>query len=316
MTFSSARQTPGAERRSDHHGGRRQRPASVTTEESKSCIETLISSERSGATASATLGPFVQLPAPGEVEIFAHVGFDHVIIDFEHGTLNLETTENMMRAAHGQGIVPFARVLANRPEWIVQALNIGAAGVLVPHVDSAEEARAAVGATRFRPQGTQTTPQEDLFNRGVCPFVRAADYSASKGPTYYAEANEAVIAGVLLEGRSAYDELDEMLEIAALDLIMVAPYDLSQSLGITGEIYHEAVIETVRSVAERARVAGKVVGVFAEEPARAAAWAHHGVSFIGMDVDSQIVRRGAQRHVDEFRQEFASAVDQKAGVTI
>lgn len=238
----------------------------------------------------ATLGPFIQLPAPGLVEIFAHAGFGHVVIDLEHGTINLETAENMLRAAQASGVVPFVRVAANRPELIVAALNLGAAGILVPHVDSAVEARAAVSATRFGPAGT----------RGVCPTVRAAKYTAAKFPDYYAEANEAVITGVLLEGREALDDLDEMLTIDGLDLVMVAPYDLSQSLGVTGDVYHQKVTDTVRSVCERARAARKVVGTFAEDPARAAAWAGQGVGFIGMDVDTQIVRRAAQSHVDGF----------------
>jgi 4-hydroxy-2-oxoheptanedioate aldolase len=253
------------------------------------------------------LGPFVQLPAPGEIEIFAHVGFDFAIVDLEHGALNLETAENMVRAAGSQGIPAIARVLANRTELIVGALNLGAAGVLVPHVDSAADARAAVAATQFRPQGVQAADAEEMFKRGVCPFVRSADYSASNGPDYYTESNEAVIAGILLEGQSAYDDLDEILEIEALDLVMVAPYDLSQSLGVTGQVYHESVIATVQSVIERAKATGKVVGVFAEDPSRAAEWVNHGIRFIGMDVDSQIMRRGALAHVEGFRTALAAA---------
>ncbi len=254
-----------------------------------------------------TVGPFVQLPAPGEIEIFAFAGFDYVIVDLEHGAINLETAENMMRAAHAQGIVPLVRPLANRTELIVAALNIGAAGVLVPHVDSAAEARAAVAATQFRPQGIQGPDTEDMFKRGVCPFVRAADYSAAKGPAFYADANDAVIAGILLEGQSAYDDLDEILEIDALDLILVAPYDLSQSLGVTGDIYHERVISTVRSVAERARTTGKVVGIFAEDPRMGADWAQRGVGFVALDVDSQIIHRAALAHFEGFTQALASA---------
>ena len=259
------------------------------------------------------LGPFVQLSAPGEVEIFAFVGFDFVIVDLEHGAINLETAENMIRAAHAQGIVPIVRPLANRTELIVQALNIGAAGVLVPHVDSAAEARAAVAATQFRPQGIQRLDDRDMFKRGVCPFVRAADYSAAKGPAYYTDANDTIISGILLEGQSAYDELDEILDIEALDLILVAPYDLSQSLGVTGDIYNEKVIATVESVAERAKATGKVVGIFAEDPIIGADWAKRGIRFISMDVDSQILRLGALAHVNGFRQ--ALAADTRAEVT-
>jgi 4-hydroxy-2-oxoheptanedioate aldolase len=245
----------------------------------------------------AVAGPFIQLPAPGEVEIFALAGYDFVIVDLEHGTLGIEVAENMMRAAHGRGIPAIARVLANRPELICAALNVGAAGVLAPHVDTAAEARAVVGAARFGPVGS----------RGLCPFVRSADYSAAKGPAYYPEASAAVIVGVLLEGRSAYEELDEILAIEGLDLVMVAPYDLSQSLGVPGQVDHPAVIEAFRDTCDRAAATGKVVGMFTEDPEQGAEWVRLGAGFIGADVDSQILLRAARAEVERFQASLAAA---------
>jgi 4-hydroxy-2-oxoheptanedioate aldolase len=255
------------------------------------------------AAGQAVIGPFVQLPAPGEAEIFGLAGFDFVIIDLEHGTINLETAESMMRAAHARGAVPFARVLANRPELIGAALNIGAAGILVPHVDTPDEARAVVHAARFGPQGA----------RGLCPFVRSADYSGAKGPAYYAESNDAVITGILLEGRGAYEAIDEFLEIDGLDLIKIAPYDLSQSLGVPGDVYHPSVIAAIEDVCARAATTGKIIGVFAEEPVRAAEWVGRGARFIGTDVDSQIVLRAGR---DLIAQYHAALEVQRSGAPV
>lgn len=249
------------------------------------------------AAGEAVIGPFVQLSAPGEVEIFAVAGYDFAIVDLEHGNINLETAEGMMRAADSRGAVPFARVLANRPELICQALNIGAAGILVPHVDSAEEAREVVQAALFGPEGA----------RGVCPFVRSADYSASKGPEYYAGSNEAVITGILLEGRAAYEAFEEFLEVDGLDLIMIAPYDLSQSLGVPGDIYHPSVISTVEDICRRTSRTGKAIGMFAEEPERAGDWVRLGARFIGADVDSQILLRASRERVAAYRAAFAGS---------
>jgi 4-hydroxy-2-oxoheptanedioate aldolase len=239
----------------------------------------------------AVYGPFVQLSAPGEVEIFALAGFDFAIIDLEHGLINLETAESMMRAAHGRGAVPFARVLANRPELICQALNIGAAGILVPHVDTPEEARELVRSARFAPRGS----------RGLCPFVRSADYSAAKGPAYYEEASATVICGALLEGRSAYERIDEFMEVDGLDLLMIAPYDLSQSLGVPGEIDHPSVIDKVEDICGRVSGTGKVVGMFAEEPEKSGTWVGLGVRYIGADVDSQILLRASRERLSQYR---------------
>jgi len=242
------------------------------------------------------IGPFIQMPAAGEAEIFALAGFDFSIVDLEHGAIDLETAENMLRAAHTRGAVPFARVLANRPELIAQALNIGAAGILVPHVDSPAEARQAVRAARYAPRGA----------RGLCPFVRSADYSAAKGPDYYEEASREVIVGVLLEGREAYEAIDEFFAIEGLDLIKIAPYDLSQSFGVPGDVYNPAVIRAVEEICAKVEGTDKVVGTFSEEPDRGATWVAAGAQLISTDVDSQILYRASRDLVSRYRAAFAA----------
>ncbi|MEZ5078275.1 MAG: aldolase/citrate lyase family protein [Solirubrobacterales bacterium] len=248
------------------------------------------------AAGEAVIGPFVQMPAAGETEIFALAGFDFSIVDLEHGAIDVETAENMLRAAHTRGAVPFVRVLANRPELIGQALNLGAAGIIVPHVDSPEEAREMVHSARYAPRGA----------RGLCPFVRSADYSAAKGPDYYEEASQDVITGVLLEGREAYEAIDEFFAIEGLDLIKIAPYDLSQSFGVPGDIYHPTVIAAVEDICSRVEGTGKIVGTFAEEPERAAVWVAAGAQLISTDVDSQILYRASCELVSQYRTAFAN----------
>lgn len=243
-------------------------------------------------------GPFVQLPAVGEVEIFAHAGFDLVNIDLEHGAINLETAENMTRAANAHDIAPMIRVLANRPELITAALNIGAAGVLVPHVASMEEAQAAVAATKFGPTGT----------RGVCPFVRSAGYSALKETGYYDLANEGVITCVMLEGSTGLGDLDRILDVPELDVVFVGPYDLSQSLGVTGQIMHQKVVGAVEDACAKAARHGKVIGLFVEQPELAAEWVRRGVRYVGLDVDAQILYRASKAVRSELSRELEAIV--------
>lgn len=243
-------------------------------------------------------GPFVQLPAVGGVEIFAHAGFDLVNIDLEHGAINLETAENMVRAANANDIAPMIRVLANRPELITAALNIGAAGVLVPHVSTVEEAEAAVAATKFGPIGT----------RGVCPFVRSAGYSALKEIGYYDLANEGVITCVILEGATGLNNLDRILGAAELDVVFVGPYDLSQSLGVTGQIMHPRVVGAVEEACAKAARHGKVIGLFVEEPDLAAEWVRRGVRYVGLDVDAQILYRASRAVRSELSRALETAV--------
>jgi 4-hydroxy-2-oxoheptanedioate aldolase len=230
-------------------------------------------------------GPFVQLPAPGLVEIFAHAGFDLVVIDLEYGPINLETAENMVRAANAAGVASAVRVIANTPEHISAALSLGIDAVVVPQVSSEAEAVAAVQAARFAPHGS----------RGVCPFVRAASYSAAKDDGFYEQANDAVIVNVLLEGVEALANLDRLLEIPGLDAISLAPFDLSQSLGVTGQIDHPLVVDAVQDACRRAEGHGKVICFVVQEPQAAGPWLARGVKWLTASVDTQLIYAAAHR---------------------
>ncbi len=238
----------------------------------------------------AVVGPLVQLATPASVEIMALAGFDVVNVDLEHGAFGVEVAEAMVRAADARGIAAMVRVQANRPELIAAALESGAAGVLVPHVESVADARAVVAAARFHPQG----------ERGLGPTARSADYSAAGGPDYFARANRTVIAGVLLEGAGAYAELDGLLALGGLDLIMVAPYDLSQSLGVPGEVTHPRVVATVEDVCARVAAAGKVVGMFSADPRAGAEWIARGVRYLGLGIDVQLLYGAAKAAREEL----------------
>ena len=223
----------------------------------------------------AVVGPFVQLATPASVEIAALAGFDLVAIDLEHGPFAGDVAEQMVRAAESRGIATFVRVLANRPELIAGALESGASGVLVPHVDSVEQARAAVAAARFHPVG----------ERGLGPTARSASYGAHAGREYFDRANRSTIVGLMLEGGSAHAHLDGFLDLEGVDLIMVAPYDLSQSLGIPGEVTHPRVVAMTEDVCARVIASGKQVGTFTVDPAAGAQWIRRGVGMLGLDTD-------------------------------
>jgi 4-hydroxy-2-oxoheptanedioate aldolase len=237
------------------------------------------------AAGETVFGPFVQTPAPGMVEIFGFAGFDLCVVDLEHGPIDLQTAENMIRAAEARGIASGVRVAANRPETIGAALALGADAVLVPHVVGVEQARAAVDAARFAPLGS----------RGVCPFVRSASYSKTKDTGYYEAANDAVIVMVLLEGTDALENLDALFQVEGLDVVAPAPYDLSQSLGVTGQIDHPLVLEALTDACERAKRFGKQICFFVEDPADAQRFVDMGIGWITCSVDTHIITKAAER---------------------
>ena len=112
-------------------------------------------------------GPFMITSDAAFVESAGYAGYDFVLLDMEHGPGTFENLQNLIRAANVAGVMPVVRVPRGTDIWIDRALDVGAGGVLVPQVDTAEQARAAVAAAKFAPLG----------NRGTCRFVRSAAYS-------------------------------------------------------------------------------------------------------------------------------------------
>jgi 4-hydroxy-2-oxoheptanedioate aldolase len=220
-------------------------------------------------------GPFMKLAEPAAVEVFALAGFDHVIIDMEHGPLSVETAQNLVRAGRLHGLAPLIRVPRNDASEILRALDIGAEGVHVPQINSAEAAREAVDACYFHPLG----------HRGVCRFVRAAEYTHIPSPEHFAGSNERVLPVLHIEGQAGVAALPQILEVPNLGVVFLGPYDLSQSCGVPGEVTHPLVVEKMREAVALARSRGVVVGTFVDNAERARVWREAGVGYICYSVD-------------------------------
>jgi len=236
-------------------------------------------------------GPFLKLSDPAVAEICGLAGFDHVIIDCEHGPLSVGEAQNLIRAAELRGILPFVRVPRNEPSEILRALDVGAVGVHVPHVSTADDARRAVDACRFHPEG----------ERGVCRFVRAAGYTSVPAAQHFAEANARTIVVLHIEGTEGLDHLSEILEVRGVDVVFIGPYDLSQSCGIPGEVHHPKVREKMEGAVAQARAANAVVGTFVESPDEADVWVRLGVQYICYAVDVGIFYQACKAVVAELR---------------
>lgn len=173
-----------------------------------------------GATA---FGVAIHLRDPAIVELVGLAGFDAAFIDMENSTLELGAVEELIRAAEVAGIAPIVRVPGLDPVTIRRVLDLGAQGVTVPHVQSSEEAKAAVMATRYQPQG----------ERGVSPVSRAARYGAVEWNEYSRAANANVVLSVMVEDHRGLENLESIASTPGLDVVAVGPSDLSESLGIT-----------------------------------------------------------------------------------
>jgi 4-hydroxy-2-oxoheptanedioate aldolase len=182
-------------------------------------------------------GPWCVIPSPSLINVIAVSGMDFVIIDMEHGPHSFESAENMIRAAEVEDCTPLVRVSKNEESLILNALDIGAHGVIVPHIQSKEDAERAISYVKYHPLG----------QRGFSPFTRAGAYSLLNVKEHSAVQNANTMVILLLEGKEGISNLEEILSIDDInnkvDLIYIGAYDLSQAVGYPGQVDHPLVRE-------------------------------------------------------------------------
>ena len=235
-------------------------------------------------------GPFMKSQDPMFVEAAGLAGFDFAILDMEHGPVQLESQQNNVRAAALRGMVPIVRVKDMAENTIGSVLDIGAMGVQVPQVQNAEQARSVVRSARFYPYGM----------RGVCRFVRAAEYTALDRNTYFAASKDLLVI-LQLEGTEAIRNLDEILEVEGIDILFVGPYDLSQTLGVPGDVSNPIVIKEMQKIVDKAKEKGKVVGTFVDDMNALHRWREAGIQYLSYNVDVGIFMDGCKNIVETAR---------------
>ncbi len=235
---------------------------------------------RSGKTAIGTL---VQLPSPPVVEILAQAGFDWLLIDTEHGPIDAERVQAMIRATGERPATPIVRIASNL-DWLAKrALDLGALGVMAPMVSSAEEAQVAVRAVRYPPAG----------NRGFGPTFAGLRWGLG-GAAYAQQANDAVMAIVQIEHIDAVARIDEILAVPGIDLALVGPYDLSGSMGLLGQVGHAKVQAAIDRVVKAAQSAGVPAGIFSAAADEANRYIEQGYQAILLGTDVAFLSAGAE----------------------
>lgn len=232
------------------------------------------------------LATFNLLPSPEIVELIALAGFDVVIVDLEHGPHDLADLRRALTAAAAHELPALVRVRTAAAAEIGAVLDLGASGVLVPHVESVAAAAAVVRAARFTPGG----------ERGANPWVRAAGYGSRED--WFARADAEVAVLVMVEGPGALGELADIVSLPGLDGIFLGPMDLSHALGVPGQVGHPRVFEAVRDAVRLAADAGVAAGVFTPDPGLAAGWWQRGAQLVAAGVDAGFVRSGLAAAAD------------------
>ena len=239
----------------------------------------------------AVIGFRMDFASPDVVEILSNIGFDFVYYDCEHGPMNEEACQDMIRVAELVGLTPMVRVSSNQPWLILRALDSGAMGIIVPHCNTKEEAQRAVKAVKYPPEGERGIAGRSLRMSGM-----------SRGD-YIVEANKETMVIAMVEEGDAIDNLSEILTVDGLDVLWIGRGDLSVSLGIPGEFNHPMMHEAVTKIITTGRAGGKVVGVGAiavDDPESVRQFINQGAQFFSLNC-AGILRNAARELLEKIK---------------
>ncbi len=225
------------------------------------------------------LGGWVMVGHPASAEIMARAGFDWVCVDLEHTATDINTAENLFRAIQQGGSTPLARLTNNDPNLIKRVMDSGAGGIIVPMIETPEQAQAAVDAVYYPPRG----------KRGV-GLARAQLYGAGFQEYRNWLENEAVCI-MQIEHINAVDNLEDILSINGVDGYFLGPYDLSASMGLAGQLDHPDVLDAISRTREIAKKLNKPGGIHIVEPDhnKLQGAIDQGFTFIAYSIDTRII---------------------------
>jgi 2-keto-3-deoxy-L-rhamnonate aldolase RhmA len=234
-----------------------------------------------------SIGTWIQFGHPGIAEVLANAGFDWIAADMEHSDIGIQEFTGLCRSIYGRGPVPLARVRENDVLAIRQTLDMGALGVIVPLVNTSDDARRAVAAAKYPPAGI----------RGFA-FHRNNDYGAGFDD-YVREANDDVLVIVMVETKEAVENIDSILGVEGVDGIFIGPYDMSGSYGMPGKTDDPLIKAAFQKCVGACRKAGKAAGlhvVGVSEPAIHEA-IESGFTFLGLGMDNVFLDTAARKTV-------------------
>ena len=236
------------------------------------------------------LGTFFNYPEPTLAEFIAMQGWDFLIFDGEHGSLQPRDVEGLCRAAELRGVTPITRATTNQAHIILRFLDAGSHGVHVPWVNTAEGVESAVQAVKYWPRG----------QRGLAG-TRASEWGLTESLGDYTQrANRETMLIVHIETIQAVEVVEEYVAIDDVDVYFLGPTDLSHSLGHPGDASHPEVVEAMERVAAAVVPSDKALGIYAGNADFAAAWMERGARYIATGTDG-FLKQGMRQYLNELR---------------
>jgi 4-hydroxy-2-oxoheptanedioate aldolase len=242
------------------------------------------------AAGEAAFGCFVRTAEPQLMEYVAMLGWDFLVFDAEHGSLQPREVEDLCRAVEPRGTTPIVRVTTNDAPTILRFLDAGAHGVHVPWVNSAAEAERAVRSAKYTPRGI----------RGLAGS-RASEWGLREPIDEYVQrANRETLVVIQVETQDAVDAIDDYLAVDGVDVLFIGPTDLSQSLGHPGDLRHRDVAAAMDRVADAVIGSGTTLGIYAGTVDMTREWLDRGARYFTTSLEP-FLRDGMRAHLRDVR---------------
>ncbi len=238
-------------------------------------------------------GPWCVIPSPSLINIIGSAGMDFVIIDMEHGPTGFQNAEDMVRAAESENCCPLIRVGQRSESTILKGLDIGAQGLLVPHIEKREDAQETILFSKYYPEG----------ERGFSPYTRAGGYGYLDIQNHARKENEETLIGVILEGKEGIQNIDSILETKKIDLIYIGAYDLSQAMGMPGQVQHPDIKKEMEKCIRKIRDSGIAAGGYVAKNTEDIKWMKDiGMQFITCLPDTAVIFHAFHDFMQDFKQ--------------
>ncbi len=244
---------------------------------------------RNGETCIGTM--IRETRSPQIVQLMAAAGWDFVLVDTEHGFFDMSTLADFASVAHYEQVTFVVRVPDNLYHLLARPLDNGAEGVLCPRVDSREEAESIVRSVKYAPLG----------DRGVSVSGIATAYRGMKTEEYLAAANENTLIVIQVESTLALERLDEIFSVPGIDAAFIGPEDLSQSMGIPGQVDHPRMRDAYQRVVDACSRHGIASGMHFRDLDMMREWMGRGMRFVAYKTDFRLLQDASRLALKALR---------------
>jgi 2-keto-3-deoxy-L-rhamnonate aldolase RhmA len=218
-------------------------------------------------------------------------GWDYILIDTEHAGFGIESVSTLLHVSSAIGLPALVRVPETQRSFLSRPLDAGALGLMIPRVESREQAEAIVRYAKYPPAG----------DRGAILGNAHTDYRMVDGKAFMRQANAETLLIMQIETQAGLDQMDEILSVPGLDVALIGPFDLSTSLGIPGEVNHPRMVKAIDTFLKSCRRHGVAAGNFVTTVADGQAWLKRGMRFMIYSADFFIVMERSRQVLAELR---------------